>query len=1410
MSVETAAELIERLTREGLESLRDDVARGRRETGLKSLDERGAMSEIVRDQYTGRYPLELIQNANDAESSEGLTAGQVKFVLTDTALLVADQGAGFGVDQVNAICGLARSSKDPRKNVGYKGLGFKAVREITDRPQIISIDVRFGFDAERLRREVEAVAGELPEGQRLPDYAFPFTLTDEDFGEDLGTVESLISAGFRTVIRLPFREAALRDRVAQHISNVVTSRMLLFLDATGSLEIVGTSNDSSAQADREHKEDHEFLVLEEAGTTKAYLIFRRKFEITDRHLVEGLGRAWQDVESVRAIAAVPLGPDDKPRGGSSEPIYVYFPTEEETGFSIALHADFQMDLDRRRISTSMQAAEYNEWLRSELVGFVSGEVVPWLVEHYPGVSVLEAIASRKPATGHGLLLRREVFEGLRDADMVPCRDGLHPPTEAKLLPSSVPDLSVLHSWLPDERPYVLPDAQEIPEIRSMLANELSVSEVSSGTLLAELDPPTEEMEVEQFYSFLLAWSRRDARFIDNLRWARCVRLRGGRWATPSEPAFLPRQRNEADFPVELNIPIVDVPDVKGIDDLLERAGVKQLDWRIVVTDFLKPLLTDVHQVPPATRESALAALRTYYDTRRGESGDVSIREAVQSVLLPASCLAIGGDFPPLVQANELYFGTKWLPDSRLEAIYGPFRRSGFLDVPPPINPDDAQASRGFFTWLGVADRPRVRESRDPLSAPAEWRASKEYTSAARDPEKHSESQMLIDPQLDRIHDLVRISDRRRLVALWYELTINWPRYAGEIRHATWRCRAGAHRGDRNRTLTSSTAFTLQEARCFPVLRDGQADVARARDVWRPLNNTPAKVRALMPIPDPAIGHISPALGDWLGFVDGARASSESLVGLLVEFAQRIDVKDDLDDADVEAALWLLRQLNRTWTSDDNDRDSGSVPLLARQAGVRRLVRRPYLVNDPLLAEAWSDVVPIFDGGRDLDAVTSGLQLGLIDDEIDVAPVVGDSDDAASERVLARLADTFPAVLALVAERFPSRVGEVAGRLNALNVFCSAELSLESRFRDFAPRLLPDAQVYFSRDATVYLRIENSEPDWATLGLRLADYLGVDLGDAAATLLITSDPAIDPAITRRYLRAHRIGEADLRRAERSLLSAVPPEPEPGDQAAAGEVREEQAASDGEPDTQGVEQPETGIDTRLEPPVAQRDSVSSPGPSLAGRVDSAEELTGPGAQTTARQIATQDTRHYVAAERARPSGNPPPAMGVNAASRSGEERLSNPPHDDSRFYSYLVAEGSREARMAARAESEAMRIGLEGVNRVIEFEAAAGRVAIPQQHNNKGFDIVSESPDGRERRVIEVKATADAWPLRGIPVSSSQMEKNREIGQEFWLYVVEYAASPEERTRVIPIRDPGSAVDYFVFDPGWRNLASGDQT
>src|SRR3954470_16083134 len=151
----TESSLIDELRSDELECIASEVKNGRRDNILKALDERGRAQELVRQQYSGRYPFELLQNANDA-AADADRPGRVRFVLTDEAVIAADNGAGFGEEQIRAICGLGRSSKDPRKSVGYKGLGFKSVGEITDRPQVISNGVAFEFDDQGVRDTVEA------------------------------------------------------------------------------------------------------------------------------------------------------------------------------------------------------------------------------------------------------------------------------------------------------------------------------------------------------------------------------------------------------------------------------------------------------------------------------------------------------------------------------------------------------------------------------------------------------------------------------------------------------------------------------------------------------------------------------------------------------------------------------------------------------------------------------------------------------------------------------------------------------------------------------------------------------------------------------------------------------------------------------------------------------------------------------------------------------------------------------------------------------------------------------------------------------------------------------------------------------------------------------------------------------
>ena len=70
--------------------------------------------------HTGRWLFELLQNCDDAEASE------VRVLIEDDTVYVADNGHGLQPEAVSAICGTDFSDKTSGK-IGRKGLGFKSV-----------------------------------------------------------------------------------------------------------------------------------------------------------------------------------------------------------------------------------------------------------------------------------------------------------------------------------------------------------------------------------------------------------------------------------------------------------------------------------------------------------------------------------------------------------------------------------------------------------------------------------------------------------------------------------------------------------------------------------------------------------------------------------------------------------------------------------------------------------------------------------------------------------------------------------------------------------------------------------------------------------------------------------------------------------------------------------------------------------------------------------------------------------------------------------------------------------------------------------------------------------------------------------------------------------------------------------
>lgn len=126
------------------------------------------------------------------------------------------------------------------------------------------------------------------------------------------------------------------------------------------------------------------------------------------------------------------------------------------------------------------------------------------------------------------------------------------------------------------------------------------------------------------------------------------------------------------------------------------------------------------------------------------------------------------------------------------------------------------------------------------------------------------------------------------------------------------------------------------------------------------------------------------------------------------------------------------------------------------------------------------------------------------------------------------------------------------------------------------------------------------------------------------------------------------------------------------------------------------------------------------------------------------------------------------------------------------------GNREGPEVSESRN---RIDEAGVAAVKEFEELAGRAVTEMPHNHPGYDLESRNQAGELLRYIEVKSTGSNWS--GVLLSSTQFRKAQELGDQFWLYVVENADSGNPR--VYPIQDPAGLIEKFVFDDGWKAIS-----
>jgi hypothetical protein len=346
------------------------------------------MEALLLREYHGRFLIELLQNARDAWLLAGGARGagvlRVR-VGADHTLLVGNTGAAIDANVLlYSLCKTGESTKQPGDGIGHKGVGFKSVLEVSDRPAVYSrpdgaatFSLSVQFDREAAVRTVEAasprwhaIAAELPSHlasahepprQRIPVFDFPSWC---DAPPEVARFAEVGGRALNTVVALPHgaerldtTEWSTRVRAAlADLSDPVFALLDAFELAIVEDELAegGPRVESLTAKERSSAREVRGIGIRDVEVLRNGELSSRWWIYTGR--VPGSVKLDGEV-----VVAVRLEERDGilhpvlPSGETSAPFHLFFPTQIPTGLPFLLHGYFEVDTGRKSFAEDAPA-----------------------------------------------------------------------------------------------------------------------------------------------------------------------------------------------------------------------------------------------------------------------------------------------------------------------------------------------------------------------------------------------------------------------------------------------------------------------------------------------------------------------------------------------------------------------------------------------------------------------------------------------------------------------------------------------------------------------------------------------------------------------------------------------------------------------------------------------------------------------------------------------------------------------------------------------------------------------------------------------------------------------------------------------------------------------------------------------
>jgi hypothetical protein len=345
---------------------------------------------------SSHFPLELIQNADDEDASA------IRIELSDDEIRIFDDGSGFDLNGVVAVCQQGRSPKRSDDQIGFMGIGFKSLFEVCNRVEVHSNGYHFAFGTNTAADVTDIPEQFVPESVRDLEHPLPYVPDDETddtryqtkiVGEisDPTGVKTALSTDQLAPSAFLFLRNLNEIRIHGSIGSKEFDRHLKGRTVPNP-ETVATAADRY-DAKEIHESDRvvtkdtkrvETKIIESNGSIEKWALFRNIWEIP-----EGIPRPQfrEQISEREMFVALPLDesnrlttPSNKEGSVRVSPVHSYLPIKQlsEVELDFIIHADFDLDPTRTRIKSD---SKWNEQMAKQVRELVLTPVLRTVANH---------------------------------------------------------------------------------------------------------------------------------------------------------------------------------------------------------------------------------------------------------------------------------------------------------------------------------------------------------------------------------------------------------------------------------------------------------------------------------------------------------------------------------------------------------------------------------------------------------------------------------------------------------------------------------------------------------------------------------------------------------------------------------------------------------------------------------------------------------------------------------------------------------------------------------------------------------------------------------------------------------------------------------------------------------------------